>query len=86
MNVGISFEVLEHSENVPVGWHAILGHIIFDVKMDFTRKARWVLDGHKTAEPKISTYAGVVSREILRIALTYAALNGVDVTAADIRK
>ena len=61
------------------------GHIIFDVKMDFTRKARWVLDGHKTPEPIISTYADVVSRESVRIALTYAALNGVDVIAADIR-
>ena len=55
------------------------------MKMDFTRKARWVLDGHKTDESKIYIYAGVVSRESLRIALTYAALNGADVTAADIR-
>ena len=62
MNVGIAFQVLEHSENVPVGWHVVTRHIIFDVKMDFTRKAIWLLDGHKTAEPKISTYAGVVSR------------------------
>ena len=53
--------------------------------MDFTRKARWVLDGHKTPDPIGSTYAGVVSRESVRIALTYAALNGLDVFAADIR-
>ena len=33
----------------------------------------------------MSTYAGVVSRESVRIALTYAALNGVDVVAANIR-
>jgi hypothetical protein len=30
-------------------------------------------------------YAGVVSRESVRIAFTYAALNGIDVYAADIR-
>ena len=53
--------------------------------MDFTRKARWVLNGHKRAEPIISTYSWVVSRECVRIALTYAALNGVDIIAADIR-
>ena len=53
--------------------------------MDFTRKARWVLDGHKTLDPIGSTYAGVVSRESVRIALTYAALNELDVFAADIR-
>ena len=43
-----------------------------------------VLDGHKTPEPEGSTYAGVVSRQSVRIALTYAALNGIDVFAADI--
>jgi hypothetical protein len=32
-----------------------------------------------------STYAGVVSRESVRIALTYAALNGLKVCAADIQ-
>ena len=84
-NVGIAFEVLEGGKSAPPGWHKVTGHLIFDVKMDFTRKARWVLDGHKTADPIGSTYAGVVSRESVRIAFTYAALNGVDVFAADIR-
>ena len=32
-----------------------------------------------------STYAGVVSRESVRIAFTYAALNGLDVWAADLQ-
>ena len=58
----------------------------FDVKMDFTRKTRWVKDGHRTPEPDQSTFAGVVSRESVRIALTYAALNNIDVNAADIKK
>ena len=61
------------------------GHLVFDVKMDFTRKARWVKDGHKTSDPEQSTYAGVVSRESVRIALTYAALNNIGVTACDIK-
>ena len=51
--------------------------------MDFTRKARWVLDGHKTPDLIGSTY-GVVSRESVRIALIYAALNDLDVFAANI--
>ena len=84
MNVGIAFELLKHSDNVPVGWHLVTGHIIFDVNMDFNRKSIWVLDGHKTVESKISTYAGVISRESVHIALNYAALYGVDVTSADI--
>ena len=53
--------------------------------MDFTRKARWVLNGHKTPDLIGSTYAGVVSRESARIALTYAALNDLDVFTADIQ-
>eukprot|EP00957_Ditylum_brightwellii_P135793 10357071-Ditylum_brightwellii.AAC.1 len=54
--------------------------------MNFTRKARWVLDGHKTANPIGSTYTGIVSRESVRIAFTYAALNDLSVCAADIQK
>ena len=50
-NVGIAFEVLEHERNLPVGWKKVTSHIIFDVNMDLTRKARWVLDGHKTLDP-----------------------------------
>ena len=53
--------------------------------MDFTRKDRWVLDGHKTPSPTGSTYAGADSRESVRIAFTCFALNGLDVFAADIR-
>ena len=84
-NVGVAFEVLDEGASAPKGWHKVTGHIVWDVKMDFTRKARWVLDGHKTPDPEGSTYAGVVSRDSVRIALTYAALNDLDVFAADIR-
>ena len=53
--------------------------------MDFTRKATWVLDGHKTPYPIRSTFAGVVLHESVRIAFTYAVLNGLQVFAADLR-
>ena len=62
-NVGISFEVLKKGQQAPPGWRKSSGHIIFDAKMDFTRKARWVKDGHRTHDPITSSYAGVVSRE-----------------------
>ena len=61
------------------------GHLVFDVKMDFSRKARWVLDGHQSADPIGSIYAGVVSRDSVCIALTYAVLNDIDVLAVDIQ-
>ena len=83
-NVGISFEILDRDTPVPVGWKKSTGHLIWDVKMDFTRKARWVLNGHCQGQPEGSTYAGVLSRESVRIALTYAALNKLDVISGDI--
>ena len=84
-NVGITFQILENDEATPVGWTEASGHIVFDIKMDFTRKARWVKDGHRTPDPYESNYAGVVSRESVRIAFTYAALNGLNVAAGDIK-
>ena len=84
-NVMVAFEILEENENLPPAYTKTTGHIIFEVKMDFRRKARYVKDGHKTPSPEGSVYAGVISRDSVRIALTYAALNDLDVTAADIR-
>ena len=84
-NVRVAFEILHEGAHVPHGWKRATEHLVWDVRMDFTRKARWVLDGHKTPDPIGSTYAGVVSRESVHIALTYAALNDLDVFAANIR-
>eukprot|EP00957_Ditylum_brightwellii_P194945 14852350-Ditylum_brightwellii.AAC.1 len=52
--------------------------------MDFTRKARFVTGGHMTEPPSSLTYSSVVSREMVRIALTIAALNDLGIMAADI--
>ena len=43
--------------------------------MTLELKARWVKEGHKTPQPDWSTFGGAVSREIIRINLTYAALD-----------
>ena len=52
--------------------------------MDFTRKACWVKDGHKTPNSMTSSFAGVVSRDSICIALTHAALLSLPVIGADI--
>ena len=49
---------------------------MFDVKMDFMRKARWVLDGHKMPKPTGSTNVGVVSRDSVQIASHMSPLMG----------
>ena len=62
-NVRVAFEILEEGQSAPMGWKKASGHLIWDVKMDLTRKARWVLHGHKMPDPIGSTFSGVVSRE-----------------------
>ena len=64
--------------------------MIFDVKMLdsdvlFRRKARYVAGCHTTETPAALTYAYVVSRDSVRIALTLASLNGLDILACDIQ-
>ena len=52
---------------------------------NFRRKARFVAGGHTTDVPATLTYASVVSRDSVRIALTIAALNDLQVMACDIQ-
>ena len=83
-NVMTAFEFLEEGQRAPIGYKRIPLHMIFDVKMDFTRKARLVAGGHVTDPPQSMTYSSVVSRESVRIAFLIAALNDLDILAADI--
>jgi hypothetical protein len=67
-----------------IGYTEIKCHIIFDIKMDFTRKARFVAGGHLTEAPTSITYSTVVSRDSVRLAFLIAGLNNLDVMACDI--
>ena len=69
-NIGVAFGILEDKKTAPAGYTKVSGNLIWSVKMDLTRKVRWVLDGHKAPEPVGSKYAGVVSRESAQIAFT----------------
>ena len=84
-NVRIAFKILEPEENLPPAHEFVPCHMIFDVKMDGTAKARLVAAGCRTSDPAGSTWAGVVSRETVRLALVYAALNDLEVMSADIQ-
>jgi hypothetical protein len=84
MNIKVAFEFLSEGDPIPEGWTRSSGHMIWDLRLHFTRKARWVKDGHRTPDPEWSTFAGVVSRESVRIALTYAVFNNIPVMAGDI--
>jgi hypothetical protein len=86
-NVRVAFNILPEDQPPPIAHTKIRTHIIFDVKMEtLRRKARLVAGGHVTESPHPSlTYASVVSRESVRIALTLAALNDLEVKASDIQ-
>ena len=84
-NVIVAFHLLGEDETVPVGSKLIPYHIIFDIKYDLTRKARLVAGGHRNKDvPSHITYSSVVSRETVRLGFLIAAMNGLNVSAADI--
>ena len=83
-NLRIAFEVLDKNASVPVGYTEIMCHLIFDVNMDLTRKARYVAGGHLTGPQSPVTYASVVGRKTVRMAFLAAALNDLNILAGDI--
>ena len=87
-NVRPAFEVFDKNiGQLPIGYTRINCHVIWDVKLgeNFRRKARFVAGGHQTQVPPSLTYSSVVSRDSVRIALTIAALNGLDILSCDIQ-
>ena len=87
-NNASAFEILDSSEAggvVPPGYTKITCHMIFDFKMDFTRKVRFVAGGHLTDPPKESVDSSVVSRESVRLFFLIAALNDLDILTCHIQ-
>ena len=84
-NSRVAFNLLGVDDGPPVGFKEITCHMIFDVKMDLTRKARYVAGGHLTDPPSSMTYASVVSRDSVRIAFLIAALNDLEILSGDIQ-
>jgi hypothetical protein len=83
-NVRIAFDFQDKGSVAPPGYKLIPLHMVFDIKMDLTQKARLVAGGHVTDPPSSLTYSSVVSRESVRIAFLVAALNDLNVCMADI--
>ena len=72
------------TENL-IGHQQIVLHMIFDIKLgeNFRRKARMVDGGHTTKITSYVTYSSTVSRDLVIIMLMIAALNDLDLQAAD---
>jgi hypothetical protein len=70
--VHIAFNILSDGQSAIIGYQKIPCHMIFDVEMeDFRQKARLVAGGHRTKAPATITYASVVSRETVHLALMH---------------
>ena len=72
-NIRVAFDILDALRNVEPGRIYLDCYMCFEVKMDFRRKARYVANGSKIPDLNSTTYAGVVSRESVQIALTFTA-------------
>ena len=85
-NIGVAFNILDDDQSLPVVYAKANGHIVFHLRMDFTQKIRCVKNKNLTPRTLDSNFAGVVSRDSVRIAFTYAAMNNIDGWAAGIQK
>ena len=65
---------IEDAKDKLRGYQRIRYHMIFDGKMDFTRKNRFVAGDHTTETPTSLIYYSVVSRDSVRLVLLMATL------------
>ena len=85
--VRIAFKILADTDDIPPGYQEMDCKMVFDIKLGegFRRKARMVGRGFQVDTSSYVTYASVVSRETVRIALTVAALHDLEVKTSDIQ-
>ena len=86
--VRVAFKTLNEGDQPPPGYQYMQCHMIFEIKLDgFQRKARLLGAGCLFKDtPAVITYASVVSRETVRITLTIAALNDLEVKASNVMR
>jgi hypothetical protein len=84
-NVRVAFKFLEPPYKPAPGYKNIPLQMIFDIKMDFTRKTRLVAGGNLTDPPPCLNYSSVVARESVPIAFLIPAVNGYDIIAAGVQ-
>ena len=84
--VKVAFKILDDDDKPPIGSQYMKCHLVFSIEMeDFSRKACLVAGGHIVVAPKSLTFASVVSKESVRIVLTLAVLNNLEVKTSDIQ-
>ena len=74
-NLKVAFDIMPDGKSTPFHYTQTSGHLIFDVSIPLELNSRWVREFHKNPQPEWSTFAVVVSRERIIIALTYDVLD-----------
>ena len=84
-NVSIVLGILEGDEN-PLQIHNYMSfHMVFDAKIYFNRKDRYVPTGCHATKSNEILYVEVVSEDSVCIGSSYADLNYIDTMTADIQ-
>ena len=84
-NSRVDFRLCEKGEKSPVGHTKISCHLIFDFKIDMTRKAWYVVGGRIADVTMYTTYSSVAIRVTVHIGFFLADLKNLDVLASDIQ-
>jgi hypothetical protein len=83
-HVLVTFDILDKDAEEPRMSKHIPCHMIFDNKMDFTRKAHFVAGGHVTDPPSNITYSSVVARDSIQLTFLITALNDIQLLGGGI--
>ena len=84
-NYRININLLDKDDHDPVGYKKITCHLIFDAKMDLTRKSRYMVGGNLANPPSSITYTSLVSHDNMHLAFLIAEFNYLDILAGDIQ-
>ena len=82
-NYRININLLDKDDHDPVGYKKITCHLIFDAKMDLTRKSRYMAVGNLTDHTSYMTYTSMFNHYSVQLAFLIAALNDLYVLAGD---
>ena len=83
-NVEVALKFLDDGTKMPIEFKKITCHLIFDVKFDLNRKARYLGGGHLTQLSPSLSYSSVVLQDSVRIMFLVATLNNLDIKMCDI--
>lgn len=85
LHVRPAFEILQCGSKQPIASKWIPCHMIFNVKMDFMQKAKFVAGGHITDPPTSITYSSIVACDSVHLTFLIAALNDLEILSANVR-